>query len=125
MCVYLHRQLTDCISPHPSPLFPLPPPPHTGVGRPTLPELLCLEILEGVGAHYFTFGVLLLNDKTGSRVDAIENMYCRDGERICRKILQEWLEGKGLEPVTWETLVQTLRNTKLFTLADSVKAAKL
>ena len=58
-------------------------------------------------------------------MDAIENMYCRDGERICRKILQEWLEGKGLEPVTWETLVQTLRNTKLFTLADSVKAAKL
>ena len=44
---------------------------------------------------------------------------------VLLRILQEWLEGKGLEPVTWETLVQTLRNTKLFTLADSVKAAKL
>ena len=44
---------------------------------------------------------------------------------VLLRILQEWLEGKGLEPVTWETLVKTLRNTKLFTLADSVKAAKL
>ena len=44
---------------------------------------------------------------------------------VLLRILQEWLEGKGLWPVTWETLVQTLRNTKLFTLADSVKAAKL
>ena len=44
---------------------------------------------------------------------------------VLLRILQEWLEGKGLGPVTWETLVQTLRNTKLFTLADSVKAAKL
>ena len=54
-------------------------------------------------------------------MDAIENMYCRDGERICRKILQEWLEGKGLEPVTWETLIQTLRDSKLSSLADHIQ----
>ena len=112
MCVYLHRHYIS-------------PPPHTDVGRPTLPELLCLEILEGVGPNYITFGVLLLNDKTGSRVMALKKECQGVAHDVLLRILQEWLEGKGLGPVTWETLVQTLRNTKLFTLADSVKAAKL
>ena len=92
-------------------------------GPPTLPELLRLKVPQEVGAHYTMFGVLLLNDTKGSRVDAIENMYCRDGKRICCKILQEWLEGKGLQPVTWETLIKTLRDTGLSSLAD--QTAKL
>ena len=45
-------------------------------------------------------------------------------EDVLLRILQEWLEGKGL-PVTWQTLVQTLRNTKLSALADEIQAAKL
>ena len=44
-------------------------------------------------------------------------------EDVILRILQEWLEGKGL-PVTWETLVQTLRKTKLSTLADEIQATK-
>ena len=43
---------------------------------------------------------------------------------ICLEILQEWLMGKGL-PVTWETLVQTLRDSRLYALADKVQAAKI
>ena len=41
-------------------------------------------------------------------------------ERVTHKILQEWLEGKGL-PVSWETLVKTLRKTGLNELADQIK----
>ena len=92
-----------------------------GTSRPTLPELLRLKVPQGVGANYTTFGVVLLNDELGSRVDAIDNMYCRDGERICLKILQEWLEGKGLEPVTWNTLIQALRDSGLSSLADHIR----
>ena len=40
------------------------------------------------------------------------------------RILQEWLEGKGL-PVTWESLVQTLRNIDLSVLADQIQASKI
>ena len=36
------------------------------------------------------------------------------------QILQEWLEGRGLEPVTWETLIRTLRDSDLSALADEV-----
>ena len=52
-------------------------------------------------------------------MDSIEE-YCRGNpEKITRKILQEWVEGKGL-PVTWESLVQTLRETGLSVLADQI-----
>ena len=40
-------------------------------------------------------------------------------EDVILRILQEWLEGKGL-PVTWETLIQTLRKTGLSTLAEDL-----
>ena len=92
--------------------------------RPTLPELLHLKVPQQVSANYSTFGILLLNDQTGSRVDAIEDECRGKPERITRKILQEWMEGKGL-PLTWESLVQTLRDTGLSTLADQIKASKL
>ena len=40
------------------------------------------------------------------------------------RILQEWLQGKGL-PVTWASLVQTLRDTGLSVLADQIQASKI
>ena len=40
------------------------------------------------------------------------------------RILQEWLQGKGL-PVTWASLVQTLRDTGLSVLADQIQASKM
>ena len=92
--------------------------------QPSLPELLRLKVPQLVGANYSTFGIILLNDKTGSQVDSIEE-YCRGNpEKITRKILQEWLEGKGL-PVTWESLVQTLRDIHLSILADHIQFSKM
>ena len=41
-------------------------------------------------------------------------------EDVVLRILQEWLEGKGL-PVTWETLLQTLRNAGLPALAERIE----
>ena len=95
-----------------------------GGRQPTLPELIRLKVPQCVGSHYNTFGVLLLNDELGSRVDSIEDECRGKPERICRKILQEWLEGKGL-PATWLTLIKTLRDIDLSTLADHVEAEKL
>ena len=89
-----------------------------------MPELVRLGVLQQVGANYSSFGILLLNDKTGSRVDAIEDECRGKPERITRKILQEWMEGKGL-PLTWESLIKTLRDTGLSTLADEIAAKKL
>ena len=92
-----------------------------GTSRPTIPEILRLEVPQGVGANYTTFGVLLLNDKTGSRVRALRMECLGVPEDVTLRVLQEWLEGKGLEPVTWETLIQTLRDSGLSSLADHIR----
>ena len=57
---------------------------------------------------------------------AIEDECHGKSERIILRILQEWMKGRGL-PVTWESLVQTLRDTKLLNLqlADQIEAAKI
>ena len=47
--------------------------------------------------------------------------YQGDAEDVILRILEEWLEGKGL-PVTWNTLIETLRNTKLNELADKIES---
>ena len=92
--------------------------------RPTLPELLRLRIPQQVGASYSKFGIFLLNDLTGGRLRNFEKMCQGDAEEVMLRILQEWLEGKGL-PVLWEVLVQTLRDTELNILVDQIQAYKI
>ena len=77
--------------------------------KPTLPELLDLDILEAVGTEYGKFGVLLLNDEIGSLVNVIKH----DCHTL--KILHKWLEGVGESP-TWSTHVQ-----RFYSPADKVK----
>ena len=86
---------------------------------PTLPELLCLRILQYVGPNYVYFGVLLLNDLTGSRVMRWRQECQGDPVRIVLGILQEWLEGNG-KPVTWESLDVVLRDISLPELANQI-----
>ena len=88
--------------------------------KPSLPKLLTLNILEAVGTNYRTFGTFLLNDETGSLVDAIEHDCLGQTHRITLRILQEWLAGKG-EPPTWDMLTTTLRKCKLNKLATKIE----
>ena len=89
-----------------------------------MPELLRLRVPQQVGANYFAFGIFLLNDKTGSRIRAFKQACLANPEDVTLMVLQEWLEGKGL-PATWESLIQTLRDTDLSILADQIEANKL
>ena len=86
-----------------------------------MPELLRLQIPEEVGDKYYKFGIFLLHDKTGGRVNIIKKDCHGDSEQITQKILQKWIAGSGL-PVTWESLIQTLRDTGLPVLAEQIKA---
>ena len=89
--------------------------------KPSLPKLLELDVPTKVGAHYREFGIFLLSDKDGCLVNVIENDCLGKSERITLKILQYWLQGKGGELPTWQTLVQTLRRCKLTVLADHIQ----
>ena len=95
---------------------------------PSMPELVRPGVHQQVAANYnyFTFGILLLNDKTGGRMSIIEDECRGKPERIVLRILQEWLEGKeSPTAVTWELLIQTLRDTDLSVLAEQIETTKL
>lgn len=101
--------------------------PH--LGMPSLSELLNFEcsnkqkvnISVEVGTKYVEFGSLLLpNDVTGAKVKNMAYRHRDDPERIVTEILQEWLNGKGKQPVTWSTLVDVLWDVRLSTLANDI-----
>ena len=100
--------------------------------KPTLPELLkftctdkrVVNIPVEIATKYVQFGTFLLDDRTGSRVKNIAHKNLNDAERINTEILQEWLTGRGKQPVNWATLTDALRDIELSTLASEIKAAK-
>ena len=92
--------------------------------EPSLPELRRLKIPEHVATVYKTFGILLLHDKTGSRVNSIKEECLGDTENIVTRILEEWLIGKG-NPCTWQILIKTLRDCDFTVLADQIEESKI
>ena len=99
--------------------------------EPTLPQFISFPLSSGkvnlaeeIGTDYKNFGTLLLEDENGMKVDDIEKKQDRDSERINNHIVQQWLRGGGRKPVTWDTLVAVLKETKLLTLAKKIKGAK-
>ena len=90
--------------------------------EPSLTLLIALNVPECVGTQYRKFGTLLLKDQIGIRIHFIEKDCLGMPENINMKILQDWLQGKGL-PVTWETLLDTLRACDLNDLADQIQSS--
>ena len=88
----------------------------------SLPLLISHNVPERVGTHYQKFGTILLNDQTGIRIHFIEKDCLGKPEKINTEILQSWLQGKGL-PVTWETLLDTLRACSLNELAHQIQSS--
>lgn len=80
------------------------------------------DIADEIGSDYDHFGTLLLEDKYGSKLNNIEKMKHGDPVGITVEILRQWLQGKGRQPVTWQTLVKCLQDTKLNVLASKINS---
>ena len=77
--------------------------------------------MERIGSNYARFGIFILQDKDGAKVSALAHELQRDPLQICEKMVKQWLEGKGKQPVTYATLVNCLRDAQLNTLADDIE----
>ena len=75
-----------------------------------------------VGDKFETFGVLLLDDETGDKMAVIKEDCRGKTEKVIMEVLREWLAGKGVE-VSWESLIATLRKSKLKLMADQIQIA--
>ena len=83
-----------------------------------------INIAEKISTKYHDFGLLLLNDHNGTRVQNMELKHREDAERINKEILQEWATGRGKKPVSWQTLTEVLCDIGLRTLASEIEAVK-
>ena len=81
-------------------------------------------MIGGIGTDYHNFGIQLLHDPNGVRVEAIEHNWHGNCEKINTAIIMRWLRG-GEEgrPVTWAVLREALKKAGLVTLAEEVSEA--
>ena len=101
-------------------------------GQPTLIELVRfrgrdrrINIPQEISTKYSQFGILLLEDTNRARVRNMEHKYRGDAEQINMEILEEWVNGRGRQPVSWEILTEVLRDVELSQLASDIEAVKL
>jgi len=81
----------------------------------------CIDIAIEVGTSYFQFGVFLLNDRKGDRVSNLKSSCQQQVEDINRAILREWLQGVNGVAVTWDWLLNSLKQANLHALAQLVE----
>lgn len=73
--------------------------------------------------NYKEFGTLLLDDKIGARINAIEHELSWNAEMINSRIMTEWINSGGIncKPVTWETLIEVLFDIEKGQLASDIQ----
>ena len=99
--------------------------------RPTLIECIRfrgrerrINIPQEIGVKYQDFGLFLLEDENRQRVKAIAQEYMNKAEEINKEILEQWITGRGKQPVTWKTPTEVLGDIELSTLAGEIEAIK-
>ena len=83
-----------------------------------------INIPQEIGVKYRDFGLLLLEDHNGARICALAHKHNNDANEINIEIIEEWVTGKGKQPVTWKILTEVLRDIELSTLAEEIEAIK-
>ena len=81
-----------------------------------------IDIAKKIATDYKLFGTQLLKDNDGSKVRIIE-MKHGDPVDITVEILEQWLQERGRMPITWQTLIECLRDTDLHVLANKMDSA--
>ena len=81
------------------------------------------DIAEEIGTDYERFGTFLLEDNNGNKIKIIERNKRGDVLDINVEILRQWLQGKGRRPVTWQTLIKCVRDSKLTVLSERIESS--
>ena len=89
---------------------------------PNFLQLVNIDLPSRIGPKIKVFGTLLLQDKHGDKMVNIRKSFRGDPEDMGMEVLREWLAGKGVE-VTWESLMATLKKSKLHLMAEQIQMA--
>ena len=90
--------------------------------KPDLIQLQDIDLPSRVGPKIKPFGTYLLRDNLGDKMANITESCRENPEKMAMEVLRRWLQGKGVE-VSWESLIATLRKSKLKLMADQIQIA--
>ena len=80
-----------------------------------------LNIIQKTSIHYANLGMILLDDKNQEKVDGLKMKHCNDPVDIVTAIYKMWINGTGRKPVTWQTLIDVLKDIELSSLAEEIE----
>ena len=78
-----------------------------------------VKIIERIGSDYSSVGINLLNDVQGTIINTIKSSERYIAEDVVREIFRRWIKGEGA-PVSWKTLINTLKKAKFVALANEI-----
>ena len=82
-----------------------------------------LSIIQRTGTRYTKLAMFLLDDDNCEIVDSLMEKYRDDPEKIVTAVYKKWISGTGRKPVTWQTLLDVLREIELNSLAEEIETA--
>ena len=82
-----------------------------------------LSIIQRTGTRYTKLAMYLLDDDNCDIVDSLKEKYRGDPEEIVTAVYKKWINGTGRKPVTWQTLLDVLREIELNSLAEEIETA--
>ena len=85
-----------------------------------------VNIIESLAPQWKQFGLCLDFDRTGRQLDLIEAENAHESHRVvacCREMFKHWLEGNGVQPVTWRTLIELLDHCNELFLVEQIEDA--
>lgn len=77
------------------------------------------NIYDEISSSFMSFGIHMLKDRTGTKVDAMRRAKLGDPVDTTKEIFRHWLQGEGI-PATWDQLVKSLRHADLQVVADDI-----
>jgi hypothetical protein len=81
-----------------------------------------IKIIERVAPFWQRLGDQLEFDESGSKVTTIKADHSTS-EACCRAMFQHWLNGNGLTPCSWRTLIDLLDDLDEVVLAQDIQSA--
>ena len=98
---------------------------------PTIAQLLLLKtaaggkirIISRLAPHWRDLGYIMNFDDTGAEIETIKQKYHGDPKECCRAMFQHWLNGNGVRPCSWGTLIELLEDCDQQALVEEIQSA--
>ena len=98
--------------------------------QPTIAQLSLLKTADGkiriisqLAPRWRDLGYIMNFDATGAEIETIDQKYRGDPKECCRAMFQLWLNGYGVRPCSWGTLIELLEDCEQEALAEDIQSA--